>query len=67
MTRPGIEPRFPGPLANTLTAGPISKQLRFQLIILYINTLQLYMYLLSLPHGKDLTQNLNFPSLRLVA
>ena len=23
MTRPGIEPRSPGPLANTLTAGPI--------------------------------------------
>ena len=22
MTRPGIEPRSPGPLANTLTAGP---------------------------------------------
>ena len=24
MTRPGIEPRSPGPLANTLTAGPMS-------------------------------------------
>ena len=24
MTRPGIEPRSPGPLANTLTAGPVS-------------------------------------------
>ena len=23
MTRPGIEPRSPGPLANTLTAGPV--------------------------------------------
>ena len=23
MTRPGIEPRSPGPLANTLTAGPM--------------------------------------------
>ena len=23
MTRPGIEPRSPGPLANTLTARPI--------------------------------------------
>ena len=23
MTRPGIEPRSPGPLANTLTAGPL--------------------------------------------
>ena len=25
MTRPGIEPRSPGPLANTLTAGPMSQ------------------------------------------
>ena len=25
MTRPGIEPRSPGPLANTLTAGPMSR------------------------------------------
>ena len=25
MTRPGIEPRSPRPLANTLTAGPISR------------------------------------------
>ena len=25
MTRPGIEPRSPGPLANTLTAGHISR------------------------------------------
>ena len=24
MTRPGIEPRSPGPLANTLTASPMS-------------------------------------------
>ena len=23
MTRPGIEPRYPGPLANTLTTWPI--------------------------------------------
>ena len=27
MTRPGIEPRSPGPLANTLTAGPIETRL----------------------------------------
>ena len=26
MTRPGIEPRSPGPLANTLTAGPMSRK-----------------------------------------
>ena len=25
MTRPGIEPRSPGPLANTLTARPRSR------------------------------------------
>ena len=25
VTRPGIEPRSPGPLANTLTAGPMSR------------------------------------------
>ena len=25
MTRPGIEPMSPGPLANTLTAGPMSR------------------------------------------
>ena len=25
MTRPGIEPRSPGPLANTLTAGQTQK------------------------------------------
>ena len=33
MTRPGIEPRSPGPLANTLTAGPMS---RYYIYILYI-------------------------------
>ena len=27
MTRPGIEPRSPGPLANTLTARPMSGNL----------------------------------------
>ena len=26
MTRPGIEPRSPGPLANTLTAGALNNQ-----------------------------------------
>ena len=40
MTRPGIEPRSPGPLANTLTAGPMllvlclytsSKQLAYKI------------------------------------
>ena len=29
MTRPGIEPRSPGPLANTLTAGPMSRYFMF--------------------------------------
>ena len=29
MTRPGIEPRSPGPLANTLTAGPMSRSIVF--------------------------------------
>ena len=28
MTRPGIEPRSPGPLANTLTAGPMTLETR---------------------------------------
>ena len=28
MTQPGIEPRSPGPLANTLTAKPIFKNLQ---------------------------------------
>ena len=28
MTRPGIEPRSPGPLANTLTAGPMLKEVK---------------------------------------
>ena len=27
MTRPGIEPRSPGPLANTLTAGPMYRHI----------------------------------------
>ena len=30
MTRPGIEPRSPGPLANTLTAKPMD---RFQVLL----------------------------------
>ena len=34
MTRPGIEPRSPGPLANTLTAGPIQESMT----ILYAHT-----------------------------
>ena len=29
MTRPGIEPRSPGPLANTLTARPMSSILKY--------------------------------------
>ena len=29
MTRPGIEPRSPGPLANTLTAGPMSRYYQY--------------------------------------
>ena len=27
MTRPGIEPRSPGPLANTQSTGPVSQYL----------------------------------------
>ena len=34
MTRPGIEPRSPGPLANTLTAGPMSR------LYIYISSIQ---------------------------
>ena len=38
MTRPGIEPRSPGPLANTLTAWPMSGNIyistRFRLAII---------------------------------
>ena len=30
MTRPGIEPRFPGPLANTLTIIPLSGNIYLQ-------------------------------------
>ena len=40
MTRPGIEPRSPGPLANTLTARPIV-QVNFCFICLM--ALQLFM------------------------
>ena len=40
MTRPGIEPRSPGPLANTLTARPMSGKY----IYIYIYT---YIYVLS--------------------
>ena len=37
MTRPGIEPRSPGPLANTLTAGPMSRYLYIYIpIYIYI-------------------------------
>ena len=35
MTRPGIEPRSPGPLANTLTAKPMSGH-KMEYIILKI-------------------------------
>ena len=34
MTRPGIEPRSPGPLANTLTARPMSGLLQY--IYIYV-------------------------------
>ena len=37
MTRPGIEPRSPGPLANTLTAGPMSHIYIYIYIYIYIN------------------------------
>ena len=37
MTRPGIEPRSPGPLANTLTARPMSGILLFVIATIPLN------------------------------
>ena len=49
MTRPGIEPRSPGPLANTLTAGPMSRILssatdsgQIGLVLWHINHCRLF-------------------------
>ena len=39
MTRPGIEPRSPGPLANTLTARPIKLKLPLVGAISFISTI----------------------------
>ena len=39
MTRPGIEPRSPGPLANTLTARPMSGKLLVMRSKSFIKTL----------------------------
>ena len=36
MTRPGIEPRSPGPLANTLTAGPCLTKASFATVVIVI-------------------------------
>ena len=36
MTRPGIEPRSSGPLANTLTARPMSGYYKELYIYIYI-------------------------------
>ena len=36
MTRPGIEPRSPGPLANTLTPRPMSGKKKYIYIYIYI-------------------------------
>ena len=37
MTRPGIEPRSPGPLPNTLTAGPMSRNnVKWLKVVLFI-------------------------------
>ena len=36
MTRPGIEPRSPGPLANTLTPRPMSGKRHIQKDYIYI-------------------------------
>ena len=36
MTQPGIEPRSPGPLANTLTIMPMSGQYILKYIYIYI-------------------------------
>ena len=33
MTRPGIEPQSPGPLANTLTTTPIDRKYSLKLIL----------------------------------
>ena len=41
MTRPGIEPRSPGPLVNTLTVMPIG----YIYIYIYIMSLSLYIYI----------------------
>ena len=38
MTRPGIEPRSPGPLANTLLIRPISRPARTYIQQLYADT-----------------------------
>ena len=38
MTRPGIEPRSPGPLANTLTARPMSEIYIYIYIYIYPQT-----------------------------
>ena len=35
MTRPGIEPRSPGPLANTLPIGPVIR-FRLDVVLTYI-------------------------------
>ena len=42
MTRPGIEPRSPGPLANTLTARPMSGIYICKNICIYV---YIYMYI----------------------
>ena len=42
MTRPGIEPRSPGPLANTLTAGPMS---RLKLARKFATHIYIYIYI----------------------
>ena len=64
MTRPGIEPRSPGPLANTLTAGPMSGRYinlrglfnaKSIVYIIYI----IYIYILGFCQKKRLYINLN--------
>ena len=47
MTRPGIEPRSPGPLANTLTPRPMSGIKSGTLLYIYIYIYR-YMYKMNL-------------------
>ena len=57
MTRPGIEPRYPGPLVNTLRTRPICRYLFVSLADIFMGHFGGLQFVLSLPVIQKVLHN----------